>query len=91
MKTEVILIIDNVRSAYNVGSMFRTCEGAGIVRIILAGYTPSPTDRFGRNQPEIAKTSLGASTMVPFEAIKDTQEILDEITNLKVAGFSVVL
>ena len=65
------LIIENVRSAYNVGAMFRTAEGAGVDQIFLCGYTPTPTDRFGRAQAEIEKTSLGASAIVPWEHVVD--------------------
>lgn len=61
------LILENIRSAYNVGAMFRTAEGAGVSKIFLCGYTPTPTDRFGRTQEEIKKTSLGASEIVPWE------------------------
>ena len=66
---EVYVVLDNVRSAYNVGSIFRTAEGAGVKKIWLAGYTPAPRDRFGRVQPEIEKTSLGASTMLEWKVV----------------------
>ena len=87
--SEKILIIDNVRSAHNIGSLFRTAEGAGVSKIILVGYTPTPIDRFGRIQPEIKKTSLGASTMISWES-KTDEEILSYIASLKTEGFSVV-
>ena len=60
----IILIIHNVRSAHNVGSIFRTAEAAGVSRIYLTGYTPAPLDRFGRTQAEIKKTALGAEKIV---------------------------
>lgn len=41
-KKEIILIIHNVRSAHNVGALFRTADGAGVTKIILTGYTPRP-------------------------------------------------
>jgi tRNA G18 (ribose-2'-O)-methylase SpoU len=90
MKKEKIVIIDNVRSAHNVGSIFRTSDGAGVLRIILVGYTPSPIDRFGRVQPEIKKTSLGASTMIPFETRENGEEILTRIRELKAEGYTIV-
>ena len=83
MNTEKILIIDNVRSAHNVGSLFRTSDGAGVGLIILVGYTPAPIDRFGRVQSEIAKTSLGASSMVPWEQQESGKDIKDRIDALK--------
>ncbi len=61
------VILHNIRSAYNVGAIFRTADGAGVQKIFLTGYTPTPTDRFGRVQAEIKKTSLGASETVDWE------------------------
>ncbi len=75
MKTYVIL--HNIRSAHNVGSIFRTADGAGVSKIFLVGYTPAPIDRFGREQEEIVKTSLGASLSVPWEQFS----ILDEVVS----------
>ena len=59
------VILHNVRSAHNVGSIFRTSDGAGVSKVYLTGYTPTPIDRFGRTNPEIEKTSLGATRSVP--------------------------
>ncbi len=64
-----IVILDNVRSAHNVGSVFRSSDGAGVSKIYLVGTTPAPIDRFGRVQPEIAKTSLGATESVAWERV----------------------
>ncbi|MEM9337075.1 MAG: TrmH family RNA methyltransferase, partial [Patescibacteria group bacterium] len=63
-----IVILDNIRSAHNVGSIFRTADGAGVDKIFLCGYTPAPIDRFGREVAEIKKTSLGATETVAWEA-----------------------
>ena len=90
MKTEKVVIIDNVRSAHNVGSIFRTSDGAGVASIILVGYTPSPIVRFGRQQPEIKKTSLGASAMIPFQTKESGEDILKYIEELKSDGFTIV-
>lgn len=90
MKQSKIIIIDNVRSAHNVGSIFRTSDGAGVELIILVGYTPSPIDRFGRVQPEIKKTSLGASTMIPFEVRETGADILTRVQELKNEGYVIV-
>lgn len=87
--SQKIIILDNIRSAHNVGSIFRTADGAGVEKIYLLGYTPTPVDRFGRPQPEIAKTSLGASEVVPFEHIEnaDTENL---IKRLRQEGFVIV-
>lgn len=85
--TDVFIVLDNVRSAYNVGAIFRTADGAGVKKIFLAGYTPTPIDRFGRVQPDIQKTSLGASEMVEWERAAD---VLTVVEQLKDAGVTVV-
>lgn len=82
------VILDNIRSAHNVGSIFRTCEGAGIDKIFLGGYTPAPVDRFGRVVAEIAKTSLGASELVPWEKVED---VLTLIKQIKKNNFTIVV
>lgn len=81
------VILSDVRSAHNVGSVFRTCEGAGVDMLYLAGYTPHPIDRFGREVGEIKKTSLGASTMVPWQAADDIEAL---ILKLQSQGVTVV-
>lgn len=82
------LLLENIRSAYNVGAIFRTADGAGVSKIFLHGYTPAPVDRFGRVQPEIQKTSLGASETMSWEKIgEDTSAFL---LTQKRAGMTIV-
>lgn len=72
---EIVVIAHNIRSTHNVGSIFRTCEGFGVSKIILSGYTPYPQLADDARLPHIAakltaqihKTALGAEEMVPFE------------------------
>ncbi len=73
------VILHNIRSAHNVGSIFRTSDGAGVSKIYLTGYTPTPTDRFGRTQLEIVKTSLGASENIEWEQIDDIFNIIKKL------------
>lgn len=73
------LILEDIRSAYNVGAIFRTADATGVAKIFLIGYTPAPIDRFGRTQPEIEKTSLGASATVPWEQVATTKEIIERL------------
>jgi tRNA G18 (ribose-2'-O)-methylase SpoU len=54
---EIVVVLDNIRSNHNVGSIFRTCDAVGISKIYLCGYTPTPIDRFGREVKEISKTA----------------------------------
>jgi len=89
MKRQVYIMLDNIRSAHNVGSIFRTSDGAGVSKIYLVGYTPAPIDRFGRPQPEIEKTSLGASLTIPWEQVADAS-VPETLEALKAHGFAVV-
>ncbi len=81
------VILHNIRSAHNVGSIFRSADGAGIRKIFLTGYTPCPTDRFGRVREDIQKTSLGATETVPWEYAETTEAV---ILKLKAEGVSIV-
>lgn len=83
---QVSVILHDIRSAYNVGSIFRTADGAGVTKIYLTGYTPAPVDRFNRFVKEIAKVALGAEKSVPWEK----REITELITGLKKEGTTVV-
>lgn len=82
----MIVILDNIRSAHNVGSMFRTADAAGVVKIYLCGITPAPIDRFGRHNKEIAKVALGAEQSMPWEKAVSTASV---ITKLKKEGFAI--
>ncbi len=84
---EIVLVIDNVRSAHNVGSMFRTADAAGVTKIYCIGYTPTPLDRFKRPQKDIAKTALGAEQTLPWEHY---DHIGDVIQALKHDGVTIV-
>lgn len=76
---QAVLVLHNIRSTHNVGSIFRTAEAAGISKIYLTGYTPAPTDRFGRIQKEIKKTALGAEEIVPWEHASRTSDVLKKL------------
>lgn len=86
---QIHLFLNNVRSAHNVGAIFRTADGAGVAQIYLGGYTPSPLDRFGRVQPAIAKTSLGAAETVPWQTVTPGGEVA-VLKRCRQAGYAVV-
>src|SRR3989338_3362616 len=73
------LILHNLRSAHNVGAIFRTAEGAGVKKIYLTGYTPAPSDQFDRPNKAIAKTALGAEKSVAWEKREDIFKLLNEL------------
>jgi tRNA G18 (ribose-2'-O)-methylase SpoU len=79
-KHPVVLMLHNIRSMWNVGSMFRTADAAGIQKIILSGYTATPPRK------EIDKTALGAQETVVWEYHADPLEALSE---MKKAGIRI--
>lgn len=87
---EKIIFLNNIRSAHNVGAIFRTADGAGVKKIFLGGYSPAPLDRFGRIQPEIKKTSLGATETVAWEQVALGDECA-ALAVLRTEGFEVVV
>lgn len=68
------VMLDGVRSAWNVGAMFRAADGAGVARIHLCGISPTPEN------PGVIKTSLGAEKVVPWQYHPDAVEAASEIT-----------
>ena len=74
----IYAIADNVRSLYNVGSMFRTSDGALIEKLYLAGFTPHPPRK------EIEKTALGSTGTVPWEYCEDARTVIVELKKRKV-------
>lgn len=77
-KIQVIVVLDDVRSLHNVGSVFRTADAFSIEKIVLGGITACPPHR------EIEKTALGATESVMWEHVSDIIEVLHE---LKSAGY----
>jgi 23S rRNA (guanosine2251-2'-O)-methyltransferase len=85
--TNVYVVLDNIRSKQNVGSVFRTSDAIGVNKIYLCGTTPCPLDRFGRVVGEIEKTALGAEKTIAWEYSKTTNSILKK---LKKDGYSII-
>ncbi|KKR43195.1 MAG: tRNA/rRNA methyltransferase (SpoU) [Parcubacteria group bacterium GW2011_GWF1_40_6] len=86
-KQQNILILNDIRSVENVGAMFRTADAAGINKIYLTGYTPTPLDRFGRKRGDLAKSALGAEEFVKWEQKKNVVQLL---TKLKREKYSII-
>ncbi|MFH1236520.1 MAG: TrmH family RNA methyltransferase [Parcubacteria group bacterium] len=83
----MIVVLDNVRSVFNTGSIFRTADALGAEKIYLCGLTPSPLDKLGRLRPKFIKTSLGSEGSVPFEKQISTARILNK---LKKDGYKIL-
>ncbi|NJL25176.1 MAG: RNA methyltransferase [Calothrix sp. SM1_5_4] len=75
------LIVENLRSAFNVGALFRTSECLGVSEILLCGYTPGPDDE------KTARTAMGTSAMVPWRRVDRAGQACEE---LRREGYKVV-
>jgi tRNA G18 (ribose-2'-O)-methylase SpoU len=84
---EVFVILHDVRSVHNVGSVFRTADAAGVSKLYLTGHTATPIDRFGRKRADMHKVALGAEEMVLWEY---TDDILSLVDHLRSRGVRVV-
>ena len=82
-KTRLIIILDNVRSLNNIGSVFRTCDAFLIEKIYLCGITASPPHK------DIHKTALGSTESVEWEYFKNISELLMELKKDNVHIWSV--
>lgn len=89
----IIVALNNIRSSENVGSIFRTCDAAGVSKIILIGITPAPNDRFNRENKNLTKASLGAEKSVEWkkfvslkEAIANMHKSFSDSKNLTVVA-----
>ena len=79
---EVIPVLDNIRSALNVGSIFRTCEGAGIRKIYLCGITPTP------DNVKVRKTALGAEDSIRWQHDWSLRSVLEQLKSEGVTIFA---
>ena len=72
-KLPVYVLLNSIRSSYNVGSIFRTSDGAMIEKLYLCGYTPHPPKK------EVLKTSLGSQDSVDWEYVKDPKSVIADL------------
>lgn len=77
----VVLVLDNIRSAHNVGSAFRTADAFGVDKLYLGGICPVPPS------PELRKVALGAEEVVPFAHVSD---VVDLVHRLQADGYTVI-
>ncbi|RWY56961.1 RNA methyltransferase [Mucilaginibacter gilvus] len=80
-KLPVVVVLDNVRSMHNIGSIFRTSDALAATAVYLCGITAQPPHR------DIEKTALGATQSVTWQYFSDT---LDAITELRADGYKIV-
>jgi rRNA methylases len=86
---EIVILAHNIRSTFNVGSLFRTAEGFGVKEIIFSGYTPYPTVKSDTRLPhirdklthQISKTALGAESLVAFQYSENIESTIEKLKN----------
>lgn len=66
-------VLDCLRSAHNVGSIFRTCDGVSASGLLICGYSPTPPHR------HLAKTALGAVDTVPWQSFETVQQAIENL------------
>ncbi len=71
-KFSIVLVADNIRSAMNIGSLFRTCDAFAIEKLILTGISAQPPHK------EITKTAIGATSSVAWQYVMDIEHILEK-------------
>lgn len=72
-KTPIYVVLDSIRSSYNVGSIFRTSDGAMIEKLYLCGYTPFPPNK------QVLKTALGSTESVKWEHVDNAVELVKKL------------
>jgi tRNA G18 (ribose-2'-O)-methylase SpoU len=82
-KTPIIIILDDIRSLHNIGSVFRTADAFLIEKIVLCGITATPPNK------EIHKTALGATETVAWEHSKDVLEVIQKLKDEKVTVLAI--
>ena len=91
---EIAIILHNIRSTYNVGSILRTADGFGVNRVIYSGYTPTPLP-YSKLLPHLAvklsdqihKTALGAEQTLKSSITDDIKQTLNDLKN---SGFQII-
>lgn len=83
----MVILLQDIRSLHNVGSILRTADGADVQKVYLCGITPSPLDRFGVVRADVAKVALGAEKTVEWEQVASTSRL---VASLKKEGFKIV-
>lgn len=82
-KTPIIVVLDNIRSLNNIGSVFRTCDAFLIKKVYLCGFTAQPPHK------DIQKTALGATETVDWEYVENTLEVVKKLQKEEVKVFSI--
>lgn len=85
----MVVILQNIRSLHNVGSIFRTADAAGVEKLYLCGITPEPIDSFGKIRPQLSKVALGAEKTVAWEKISSASRLIDKLKKERYKIFAI--
>lgn len=77
----MVVVLHNIRSIHNVGSIFRTADAVGCEKVYLSGITPAPLDKWGRVNTALVKVALGAEKYLPWEHVASTIALLKRLKN----------
>lgn len=80
-KTPLVIVLPDIRSAMNIGAIFRTADAVGAKKIYISGYSATP------NHPKVAKTAIGAEETVPWEYAENTVQLIEK---LRKDGYQIV-
>lgn len=85
----MVVLLYNIRSLHNVGSIFRTADAAGIKKLYLCGITPAPVDNFGKPRSQLTKVSLGAEKYVEYSSVHSATATAKLLEKLKKEGYKI--
>ena len=83
MTKKIAILLHNIRSTHNVGSIFRTSDALGVTKVFLSGYTPLPLDKYRRARKDIAKVALGAEKTIPWEQVSSPINLIKKLKKEK--------
>jgi tRNA G18 (ribose-2'-O)-methylase SpoU len=87
VEKEIAVLLHDIRSTHNVGSIFRTADTLGVNKIYISGYTPTPLDKFNRPRKDIAKVALGAEKTISWEHVDEPKKLLKKLSK---EGFQII-
>jgi len=87
----IIVALENVRSVFNVGSIFRTMEGLGFSDVALVGITPTPLTKYGNKRSDFAKTALGAEEMLRWKYFDTILDVVAAYPSAQVVSIEKVV
>ena len=85
----IIFALEDIRSVYNVGSIFRTGEGFGFKQFALIGITPTPVDKYGNKRKDFIKTALGSEDIVLWEQFESIDVLLKKYPDYEVISIEI--